>query len=69
MCGCKEYMNSGVVVDEMKSKCVMYYLHVPHVLLNLFFKIHLGSPEAGQNGISVKIVNACKKGVSFFKCN
>lgn len=36
MCGCNEYMNSGVV-DEMKSKCVMYYLHVPRVLLNLFF--------------------------------
>lgn len=37
VCGCNEYMNSGVTVDAMKSKCVMYYLNIPFVLFNLFF--------------------------------
>lgn len=37
MCGCNEYVNSGVIVDAMKSKCVMYYLNIPFVLFNFFF--------------------------------
>lgn len=39
MCGCNEYMNSGVLVDEMESTCVMYYLHVPYVVLNISFNL------------------------------
>lgn len=37
MCGCNEYVNSGVIVDAMKSKCVMYYLNIPFVLFKFFF--------------------------------
>lgn len=37
MCGCNEYVNSGVIMDAMKSKCVMYYLNIPFVLFNFFF--------------------------------
>ena len=32
VCGCTEYMNSSVIVDVMKSKCVMSYLNIPYVL-------------------------------------
>lgn len=38
VCGCNESMNSGVIADAMKGKCVMYYLNTPFVLFNLFKK-------------------------------
>lgn len=67
MCGCNEYMNSGVLVDEMKSKCVMYYLHIP--LSFFFFSLKSKSDLPKQDKMVwtflLKLSMLAKKGFPF----
>lgn len=69
MCGCNEYMNSGFLVDEMKNKCVMYYLHIRFVFLDLFFKKSSSDLPKQEKMVLTFLLNLsmlAKKGGVFF---
>lgn len=69
MCGCNEYVNSNVIVDAMKSKCVMYYLNIPFVLFNLFFFFFKSNSYPKQDKVVLTFILRsvlATKGYSFF---
>lgn len=66
---CVAVMNIWILL-LLWMRCVMYYLHVPHVLLNLlFFKSTSDLPKQDKMLFLLKLSMLAKKGVSFLKCN